>query len=104
MGGISGRIDVIAQRFAPFLTDFGDGLLRRPKSLPERRQPPSPGMHAFLLPCQSFEFRDSLNSTTDQDARAGIITEEMRFVAHRENLGRSAALEVARERLSNLVR
>ena len=28
-------------------------------------------------------------------ARAGIITEEMRFVAHRENLGRDAALEGA---------
>ena len=28
-------------------------------------------------------------------ARAGIITEEMRFVAHRENLGRSQALEGA---------
>jgi phosphomethylpyrimidine synthase len=31
-------------------------------------------------------------------ARAGIITEEMRYVAHRENLGRAAAPEGAAER------
>jgi phosphomethylpyrimidine synthase len=34
-------------------------------------------------------------------ARAGIITEEMVFVAHRENLAREAALEGARERMAD---
>ena len=34
-------------------------------------------------------------------ARAGLITEEMVFVAHRENLAREAALEDARERMSD---
>ncbi len=34
-------------------------------------------------------------------ARAGLITEEMVFVAHRENLAREAALEEARERMSD---
>jgi phosphomethylpyrimidine synthase len=31
-------------------------------------------------------------------ARAGIVTEEMRYVAHRENLGRACAVEGAAER------
>ncbi len=34
-------------------------------------------------------------------ARAGIITEEMRFVAHRENLGRAAAHDGAAERIAD---
>ncbi|MCA3606023.1 MAG: phosphomethylpyrimidine synthase ThiC, partial [Methylobacterium sp.] len=34
-------------------------------------------------------------------ARAGIITEEMIYVAHRENLAREAALEGARERMAD---
>jgi phosphomethylpyrimidine synthase len=34
-------------------------------------------------------------------ARAGMITEEMVFVAHRENLAREAALEGARERMGD---
>jgi phosphomethylpyrimidine synthase len=34
-------------------------------------------------------------------ARAGIVTEEMVYVAHRENLGRVAALDAAAERLSD---
>jgi len=34
-------------------------------------------------------------------ARAGIITDEMRYIAHRENLGRRAALARAREKLED---
>ncbi len=34
-------------------------------------------------------------------ARAGIITEEMIYIAHRENLGRAAALEHAKEALAD---
>jgi len=34
-------------------------------------------------------------------ARAGIITEEMIYVAHRENLGRAQALDWARERIAD---
>jgi len=34
-------------------------------------------------------------------ARAGIVTEEMIYVAHRENLAREAAVEGARERLAD---
>jgi phosphomethylpyrimidine synthase len=34
-------------------------------------------------------------------ARAGIITEEMIYIAHRENLGRAAALDGANEALAN---
>jgi phosphomethylpyrimidine synthase len=34
-------------------------------------------------------------------ARAGIVTEEMAYIAHRENLGRAAALDRAREALAD---
>jgi phosphomethylpyrimidine synthase len=34
-------------------------------------------------------------------ARAGIVTEEMAYIAHRENLGRVAALECAKEALAD---
>jgi phosphomethylpyrimidine synthase len=34
-------------------------------------------------------------------ARAGVITKEMAYIAHRENLGRAAALERAREALAD---
>ncbi len=34
-------------------------------------------------------------------ARAGIVTEEMAYIAHRENLGRAAALEGAKEALAD---
>ena len=41
---------------------------------------------------------DGLLVTQLEFARAGIITEEMRYVAHRENLGRAKAAEGAAER------
>ena len=34
-------------------------------------------------------------------ARAGIVTEEMAYIAHRENLGRTAALDRAKEALAD---
>jgi phosphomethylpyrimidine synthase len=54
--------------------------------------PPCPAEHAVLAgkpgaPVTQYEF-----------ARAGIITEEMIYVAHRENLGRAAAVTGAAER------
>jgi phosphomethylpyrimidine synthase len=54
--------------------------------------PPCPAEHAVLAgrpgaPVTQYEF-----------ARAGIITEEMIYVAHRENLGRAAAVAGAAER------
>jgi phosphomethylpyrimidine synthase len=61
----------------------------------ERLVPPCPaerGLHraAGVSPVTQFEF-----------ARAGIITEEMIYVAHRENLCRERALDVAKERIAD---
>jgi phosphomethylpyrimidine synthase len=61
----------------------------------DRLVPACPAEHAVLggKPGQlvtQFEF-----------ARAGVITEEMIYVAHRENLGRQKALEGAAERLAD---
>ncbi len=61
----------------------------------ERLVPPCPAerrLHraAGAGPVTQFEF-----------ARAGIITEEMIYVAHRENLCRERALDVARERIAD---
>ncbi len=44
---------------------------------------------------------DSIGITQLELARAGVITEEMAFVAHRENLGRAAALDRAKEALAD---
>ncbi len=58
----------------------------------DRLVPPCPAEHAVLAgrpgqPVTQYEF-----------ARAGIVTEEMIYVAHRENLGRAAAVAGAAER------
>jgi phosphomethylpyrimidine synthase len=58
----------------------------------DRLVPPCPAEHAVLAgkpgaPVTQYEF-----------ARAGIVTEEMIYVAHRENLGRAKAAEGAAER------
>jgi len=45
--------------------------------------------------------RDGALVTQYEFARAGIVTEEMVYVAHRENLAREAAVEGARERLAD---
>ena len=45
--------------------------------------------------------RDGQHVTQYEFARAGIITEEMIYVAHRENLGRAAALNWAGERIED---
>ena len=44
---------------------------------------------------------DNKGVTQLELARAGIITEEMIYIAHRENLGRAAALEHAKEALAD---
>ena len=51
---------------------------------------PKPMRSAGALPLTQFEY-----------ARAGIITKEMIYVAHRENLGRHAALERAKAALTD---
>ena len=61
----------------------------------EQLVPPCPAGHAVLAgqtgaPVTQYEF-----------ARAGIITEEMVYVAHRENLGRAQAAEGAAARLAD---
>jgi phosphomethylpyrimidine synthase len=61
----------------------------------EQLVPPCPARHTVLAgqagaPVTQFEF-----------ARAGIITEEMIYVAHRENLGRAQAVEGAAARLAD---
>ncbi len=60
----------------------GDKLVREFPNLPRPMRGVGHGPDA--PPVTQLEF-----------ARAGIITDEMRFVAHRENLGRTAALESA---------
>ncbi|MGO9483530.1 MAG: phosphomethylpyrimidine synthase ThiC [Rhodomicrobium sp.] len=44
---------------------------------------------------------DSIGITQLELARAGVVTEEMAYIAHRENLGRTAALERAKEALAD---
>jgi phosphomethylpyrimidine synthase len=61
----------------------------------EQLVPPCPAAHevwagAAGRPVTQYEF-----------ARAGIITEEMVYVAHRENLGRAAAVDGAADRLAD---
>ena len=57
---------------------------------------------ALVVPCPATRAvrvgADGRLVTQLEFARAGIITEEMRYVAHRENLGRSAPAEGAAER------
>jgi phosphomethylpyrimidine synthase len=62
---------------------------------PDRLVPACPAPQTVLIgqagkPVTQFEF-----------ARAGLITEEMIYVAHRENLGRAAMVEGAAERLAD---
>jgi phosphomethylpyrimidine synthase len=45
--------------------------------------------------------RDNRGITQLELARAGLITEEMIYIAHRENLGRAAALECAKDALTD---
>ncbi len=54
---------------------------------------PCPALHDILVA------QDGQLVTQYEFARAGIITEEMVYVAHRENLGRAAAVPDAAERL-----
>jgi phosphomethylpyrimidine synthase len=57
---------------------------------------------ALVPPCPATRAvragADGTMATQLEFARAGIITEEMRYVAHRENLGRAAVVEEAAER------
>ncbi|MDI9846811.1 phosphomethylpyrimidine synthase ThiC [Rhodoblastus sp. 17X3] len=60
---------------------------------------------ALVAPCPAKRIlrrgRDGGLVTQYEFARAGIITEEMIYVAHRENLGREAALAEAAERIKD---
>jgi phosphomethylpyrimidine synthase len=59
----------------------------------------------LVAPCPApllvQEARPGQLVTQYEFARAGIITEEMRYVAHRENLGRAAASQGAAERIAD---
>jgi phosphomethylpyrimidine synthase len=57
--------------------------------------PPCPAPHDVLVG------HDGALVTQYEFARAGIITEEMIYAAHRENLGRTAAADGAAERLAD---
>ncbi|HET9147202.1 MAG TPA: phosphomethylpyrimidine synthase ThiC, partial [Acetobacteraceae bacterium] len=57
----------------------------------DRLVPPCPAPHSV------FAGKPGQLVTQYEYARAGIITEEMIYVAHRENLGRAQALEAARD-------
>ena len=61
----------------------------------DRLVPPCPAPQTLL------EGAHGQMVTQYEFARAGIITEEMIYVAHRENLGRTQALAEARERLED---
>ncbi len=60
---------------------------------------------ALVAPCpatpQIFAANPGQMVTQYEFARAGIITEEMIYVAHRENLGRAAAHDKAAERIAD---
>lgn len=53
----------------------------------------------FPLRYKPYRARSSSPFTQLEYARAGIITQEMRYVAHRENLGRELSLEKALDAL-----
>jgi phosphomethylpyrimidine synthase len=55
----------------------------------------------FLTRHRVYRAEDGKAITQLELARAGIITEEMIYIAHRENLGRSAALDRAKEALAD---
>ena len=63
------------------------------------------GADKLLAPCpaehQVYAGRAGQPVTQYEFARAGIITEEMIYVAHRENLGRATALADAAERVAD---
>ena len=60
---------------------------------------------ALVAPCPApqtiFAAKQGQMVTQYEFARAGIITEEMIYVAHRENLGRAAAHDKAAERIAD---
>jgi len=56
---------------------------------------------ACPAPQTLLEGRDGQMVTQYEFARAGVITEEMIYVAHRENLGRAAALPEAEDRIAD---
>ncbi len=64
--------------------------------VPEDRLVPACPASQTLL-----EGRDGQMVTQYEFARAGVITEEMIYVAHRENLGRAAALSEAEDRIAD---
>ncbi len=59
----------------------------------------------LVAPCPASQIIQAANPgqlvTQYEFARAGIITEEMIYVAHRENLGRAVALDWAKERIAD---
>ena len=59
----------------------------------------------LVAPCPAPQMIQAANPgqlvTQYEFARAGIITEEMIYVAHRENLGRAVALDWAKERIAD---
>jgi phosphomethylpyrimidine synthase len=59
----------------------------------------------LVAPCPASQIIHAANPgqmvTQYEFARAGIITEEMIYVAHRENLGRAVALDWAKERIAD---
>ena len=59
----------------------------------------------LVAPCPASQILQAAKPgqlvTQYEFARAGIITEEMIYVAHRENLGRAVALDWARERIAD---
>ncbi|MCQ4189242.1 phosphomethylpyrimidine synthase ThiC [Methylocystis suflitae] len=61
----------------------------------ERLVPPCPAERRL------YRAADAQPVTQLEFARAGIVTEEMIYVAHRENLCRERALDVAKERLAD---
>ncbi len=68
----------------------------QPSSVPVEKASPLPmgeGQGEGLRPLQGI--------TQLELARAGIVTEEMAYIAHRENLGRTAALDRAKEALAD---
>ncbi len=104
---------------ASFTPDLSAGIAlgaslareRAPVSKPTRAWRSSPKTMAspkasvscrHVRPSAGFIGRPALQPVTQLEfARAGIVTEEMIYVAHRENLCRERALDVAKERIAD---
>ena len=88
----------------PWVRARGGGAIRGPRGEARGQWQCGRGARGAGIPaapCRASGAGRQAPITQLELARAGIITEEMAYIAHRENLGRAAALEGAKEALAD---